>query len=402
MIFVPKKIAALGARLVPESGREEFRVSWFFFATYIMTGVAGPYLPLWLVSKGLDETDIGIIAAAPQLALVLVTVFAGRLADRASDWKQAIIVCALVSTLASFGLLISNGFWMILVVWTLSWLFFSLANPILDAATIRMTRRNGTEYSTIRLWGTLAFVTGALLTGALLDVYPPWIIAPLIIIFNFLRLVSSFSLPKFRARSSSSAVVKSETKLRDVLKPWFWLVLVGAAGVNASHGFLYTQATVHWEKIGIPGWAFGPLWTTGPVIEIAFMFGFAKISKRFTARDLIAVACLFAVVRWVAMAFDPPVFWLFALQLLHGFTFAIGFLGALNFVANWTPEEVAAEAQSLYTLLIAAFMSLSFFSSGFLFEQFGGKAFFAMAVLAAVSFVLVVATRFVQPPKSAS
>ncbi len=64
-------------------------------------------------------SEIGIINAAPVFALLLINLFVGRLADRASDWRQLIIILSLVAALFPLGLNFVTGFGGILVVWTL-------------------------------------------------------------------------------------------------------------------------------------------------------------------------------------------------------------------------------------------------------------------------------------------
>ena len=39
------------------------------------------------------------------------------------------------------------------------------------------------------------------------------------------------------------------------------------------------------------------------------------------------------------------------LQLLHSVTFAMGYMGCVHFIANWTSEDIAAEAQSFFQVL---------------------------------------------------
>src|SRR5262249_60206403 len=52
-----------------------------------------------------------------------------------------------------------------------------------------------------------------------------------------------------------------------------------------------------------------------------------------------------AVVRWSAMAFDPPLALLVPLQCLHPLSFGATHLGALGFVARAAPAELGATAQ---------------------------------------------------------
>jgi len=37
--------------------------------------------------------------------------------------------------------------------------------------------------------------------------------------------------------------------------------------------------------------------------------------------------------------------------LLQSLTFALGYLGSVHFIAKWTSEDIAAEAQSLFVVL---------------------------------------------------
>jgi MFS transporter, PPP family, 3-phenylpropionic acid transporter len=89
------------------------------------------------------------------------------------------------------------------------------------------------------------------------------------------------------------------------------------------------------------------------------------------------------------------------MQLLHSVTFALGFLGCMNFIANWTSEDSAAEAQSFFVMLQqgTAFIALTGF--GWIAGMYGPKANLACAAFAAVGSVLVYLSIRLQPPKAA-
>ena len=46
----------------------------------------------WLAHSGLDTGQIGLINAAPVLAMLLVSLLVRRLADRAPDWRQVVVL----------------------------------------------------------------------------------------------------------------------------------------------------------------------------------------------------------------------------------------------------------------------------------------------------------------------
>ena len=75
----------------------EFRAGLFHFTVFASTGVASAYFGIWLINRGITPDEIGIINAAPVLAMLAINVLVGRLADKASDWRQAIAVLALLA-----------------------------------------------------------------------------------------------------------------------------------------------------------------------------------------------------------------------------------------------------------------------------------------------------------------
>ena len=57
------------------------RASTFYFAFFMTAAVSNPYLAIWLTSKGVSPSGIGIINAMPFLAMILLNQAIGRIAD---------------------------------------------------------------------------------------------------------------------------------------------------------------------------------------------------------------------------------------------------------------------------------------------------------------------------------
>ena len=89
-----------------------------------------------------------------------------------------------------------------------------------------------------------------------------------------------------------------------------------------------------------------------------------------------------AALRWAAMAFDPPVFALPFLQLLHALSFGATHLGALGYVARNAPAGQGATAQGYLAIALGAVMAGAMGLSGVLVEAFGVRAYAAMALAA--------------------
>ena len=130
------------------------------------------------------------------------------------------------------------------------------------------------------------------------------------------------------------------------------------------------------------------------------MFAWRRFGGRVTARNMIMAAALAGLVRFTIMAFNPPVEVLFATQLLHAFSFGMGYFGVVHFIANWTNEANAAEAQGFANMLNMGAAMTALILFGVLVELFDTYAFFYSTVTALLAVGCVLWSLKLKPPKS--
>ncbi len=380
--------SSLLARVSPEA-----RAAIYHFTVFGSAGVASVYFGIWLANRGIRPEEVGIINAAPVLLMLFVNVFIGRLADRARDWRSAIIVLSLFSGFVAFGLLFVSGFWGILLVWTLTMMPAAATVPIVDAATLRMTQRRGTDFGIVRAWGTVGFMVTTFAAGPLIAAFGDGAFAPLFVGVAVTRALLSLQLPAFRGdRSSEPAVARAGPavgKLREVLKPWFIATLLGLGIVYSTHAAIGAFAALLWVEQGISEALIGPLIAFMAAAEAVMMFLWSRFKFKASARHLILIAALVAVLRYAAMAFSPPVWVLFGLQMLHAITFAVGYFGGIYFIANWTREEIAAEAQGFSYVLQQAMSVVVLVGMGWCVQAFGAGAWLALSGYAMLGAICV-------------
>ena len=384
------------------SASPESRASLFHFTVYLPGAVSSVFLGIWLAEHGLPADQIGIINSVPMLALMATNMVIGRLADRAQDWRTVILILALAGAVAPLGLFFVNEFWGIILTWSLCTMATGTIPPVIDAATVRMTRRNGTDFGAIRAWGTVGFVVGAGGLGLLITVFGAHAFVPLFVAMAVVRAVLAVPLPRFRAPEPVPTLGgATPSRLKDALKLWFVLPIVAFALVNSSHSVIGGFGALLWHENGIPDYFIGPLLAISAVFEAILMFAWRRFGGRFTARNMILVACVASFVRFTAMAFNPPVEVLFVVQSLHALSFGLGYFGVVHFIANWTNEANAAEAQSFANTLqqFASVLSLAIF--GWLVVHFGPAAFLYSSGAAVVGLGCVLVSLQIKAPKDA-
>ena len=384
------------------SASPELRATLFQFTVYLPGAISSVFLGIWLSDHGLPADQIGIINAVPMLCLLVLNMVVGRLADRASDWRTVIVIICLIGAAVPFGLFFVNEFWGIMLIWALCTMSMGAIPPVIDAATMRMTRRNGTDFGVIRAWATVGYVVGAGVVGLLITVYGSAAFAPLFVFMCVLRAALGLLLPRFRAPNHKATLAATvPVKLRDSLKLWFVLPLVGFALVNSSHALIGGFAALLWHQNGVPDYYIGPLLAIAAAAEAVMMFAWRRFGGRITARNMILAACVASLLRFTIMAFNPPVEVLFLIQMLHAISFGVGYFGIVHFIANWTDESNAAEAQGFANMLQQASSVLVLALFGWLVVHFGSYAFLASSVLAVLGIGCVLVSLRIRPPKDA-
>lgn len=368
-----------------QRGAPELHAAIFHFSVYFSNAVASVYFAIWLSNRGLRADEIGVISALPVLIMLAINLFVGRIADKASDWRQVIAILALVSGAASIGMLFVNSFWGILLVWSIIIVPSGSIPPVIDAATVRLTQRNGSDFGFVRAWGTVGYVFATAVAGLTVALWGDGAFVPLFIVLTLGRAALSLQLPLFRApeRQATIAAVQQKRagRLREVMQPWFVLPILGFGMIQAAHAVLSSFVALVWHQHGIGEAMIGPLIATAPAAEAAMMFAWKRFGGRVSARHMILAAALVTVLRWTLMAFNPPVILLFVLQASHAVTYALGYFGTVHFIANWTSEDIAAEAQGFAFILQQSITVVTLLGFGWLLGLAGDKAFLAMAGL---------------------
>lgn len=376
----------------------ETRTGLYYSAMFLPAGVSTLLLPIWLDGQGISPEEIGIISATPIMLMIVLNLLVGRIADRAKDWRSVIVAGSLVSAVVSLGFVFIDEFWGILLFNTLVVIPIMAIEPVIDAAAIRMTRRRGSDFAKVRIWGTFGYIAMTALAGFLFGWLGIAVFVPLMVATCLMRGAAALPLPLFRAPEHATQHTppmlspEAATTLKQIFKPWFLLTLGGTALLQASHMLMISFGALLWVQAGVPEAALGVLWIVAPICEIVTMLFFAHFARRFSARHLLLAACLGGVLRWTGMAMATDIWMLVLLQGLHMLTFGLAYMGVINFIANWTGEDIAAQAQSFYVVLrqVASVVALVLF--GPLVARMGLDAYLAAAVMAGLGAAMVFAS----------
>lgn len=398
-------------------GRPGFavRVALFFGTYFFVLGIHVPYLPLWLNGRGLTASEIGLVASAPMALRILVPPAMAFLADRAGRHREVVIGLAWAGVACLALLSTAYGLLAILLLTLLHALCWSSIMPLTETVAVSGVRRAGLDYGRMRLWGSLSFIAASFIGGALVSRFGTEVAIWLLMAGAFGVATAAHLMPRGQARvfgddarTAAAPPADGKTPVRPmeilslVRAPWFVAFLLAVGSIQGAHAVFYTFGTLHWQQQGISAaWA-GGLWTIGVAVEVALFAWSGLAAARIGALGLICAGACASVVRWVAMAFDPPLAGLMALQMLHGVTYGATHLGAIHLLARRVPERQAGTAQAIYAAANSGMMMMATFVAGYLYTWVAGRAYLAMAALACCGLAAVLVltrwpTRLAEP-----
>src|SRR5882762_6177897 len=157
------------------------KLALFYGTMFGMVGTHLPFFTVWLKAVGIDAFWIGIITAVPPVTRFTVLPFVTGLAERRHALRGAIVVTAFATALGFVLLGTQHAPVLIFLAYALTCCLWTPMVPLTDAYALRGVARYGLNYGPLRLWGSAAFVVGALAGGLAVDVIAAphliWVIA---------------------------------------------------------------------------------------------------------------------------------------------------------------------------------------------------------------------------------
>jgi len=375
--------------------RAGLAVGGAYLTSCAMIGIQMPFFPIFLSERELGPDAIALALALPMAIRLAAMPSAGVLSDGSGAPRTVLVGLGLAAAVGFALVGLAPGIIGILLAVGLAAIFWSPVIPLLEAYAVRLAHVGTIDYGRVRLWGSISFIAANLVGGFLLDWVPVKAVIWLIVGCIFLFAITARTLPLLPDAHEHEAKVR-------VGRPSnaFFLGVLAAACVQASHALLYGFSSLEWKNSGLDSSTIGILWSLGTGAEAILFYVGTRLVGKVPALSLIALGGIAAVIRFGAFAFDPPVALIAVLQLLHALTFGVTHLGLMALIVQNTPAHTAGRAQTQSAAVLGAVLALATVVAGPLYARFGVSAYGVYAVLGAIGSLIALAAIF-QPQRSA-
>ncbi len=344
-----------------------------------MLGTYLPFFPVWLKAVGIEASWIGIITAAPAVTRFTVLPLITGLAERRQMLRPAITITAAATALGFALIGTQHQALPVFLVFVVTCCLWTPTAPLTDAYALRGVTHYGLSYGPLRLWGSAAFVVGALLCGLLVDAvaaeYLIWIIAA---VAGVSALTSLGLRPLEVAKRAETAHRSGSALLRD---RGFLAIIAASALIQGSHVAYYIFSSIVWKQAGLGGLTIAALWSLGVLAEIVLF----AASPRFTLPSamLVVIGALAGVARWVITAQEPSLPILAVVQLTHGLTFGLTQVGIMGLLVHQVPGHMMARGQGYLAACSGIVSSGTSILCGLVYARYGQGVYYLMAAMAA-------------------
>lgn len=364
-------------------------ISQYFIGFFFAYGVYLPFWALWFKDQGVSAADVGVlmgIGFATRCVANLVLTPRIHKAEHLIQALRGLSVAALAFVV--FHLFTGGSFWMMALATVLFNLCCGPIVPLSDAMANYYARLKMLDYGRTRLWGSVAFIAGSLAVGYLVKLYGANMIiytALVGVAFSILVVVRHPTPMPVTQQTSH----QPRPKLGQLLCEWpvvKFLLLV--ALLQGSHAAYYAFSSIYWKEAGHSEAVIGYLWSLGVAAEVLLFAGSKRLFAGWSLRAMFVVAALGVMARWGMTASTTAIAALVMIQLLHGVTFAIAHIAAIQYIQHAEPHKMVA-LQALYNAIpLGAFIALMTTLSGWGYEQWGAGVFWAMAAMGALALLI--------------
>jgi MFS transporter, PPP family, 3-phenylpropionic acid transporter len=377
----------------PEPSSEKRALNWSYVLIGVADGTLLPFVPLFLLQRGMSAPLIGAVLAAAALASLVSGLSWAYLADRRLRPERIVVVASVAAALAVLLLALTSGAFVLTAVIVVLWLArapFMLLDPI---ALRRLRTGRRTDYARIRLRMSAGWAASVTLTGGLYQ-----LISLRLMPFVYAPLTAVFGLWVWRNLKPAPRSEPVEPQLAAVRKPRLPLALVGllvssfllGASLAATQNFL----TLRISFLGGGAFLIGAAAAFQALTEIPTM-GSTHVLTRFLGhRALFAIGCAIYMVIFIAWAFVSNAFAAAALKLGVGVAFALTYVASVLLTDELSPARLRATGQLLVKSVTFGIAPVAgSFGGGLIYGTLGPRAMFliATAVVAAAGAIALVA-----------
>lgn len=327
--------------------------TWNLYAVngmyYVTMSLFSPYISSYYASRGMSESQIGVLSAIIPLSSLLIQPLWARISDRTGERRKVLLLLCVGCTISVLLFLKANVFFEFVGVVFLYAVFYSALLPLSDALTLKAAQREKIDFSRIRMSGTLCYAVVVVIAGFYLKKHLKVMFIMDSVAYLIFMLCCS-TLKDVDVEKNTRLTEKKEDRREPLFRSkLIVVVLICAFALQLSLNYHGTFLGVYLLELGYSQTMMGIMSCISALSEVPALVVMKKLYKRFSPEKLLVMAVSLGALRLV-MASSGWIVLVLAEQLLQGFSFMVCYLTCVTYINEQVRKDRISQGQSMLAL----------------------------------------------------
>ena len=337
--------------MVPKTPSSNDRYPWIICAYYVLGSLGKAayqgFMPVYFNTIFNDDTiKVGLLMGVLPLVSVFTQPMWGIIADRTRS-KNNVLRLLFAGSLVLVGAygLVNHSFLMLIAAVCLFAAFFTSIDPLADTISLENLSKGNHAFGPSRMGMSVAFGFASFFAGLIANQNVSSIL-PVCMVAFAIGFGGTWCLPEVQGHQSRGNRVPMTRLLRN---RELMLLLVFVTILQLTLGYYYTYFPVLVTQV-IPGGnssLLGISYLISANSEVPFLLLGDRLFRKLGAGKLLAIAAAALGLRWLLLGAVRNIYWILALQLLHGWGFIVLTFAMAKYVSAVVPDELKASGQML-------------------------------------------------------
>lgn len=359
---------------------ETVKFKLFYFLRYFGDAFFYPFMSMYFIYKGIGEEKLGIILAITPITTILVNPFWNYIVK---DMKISRFVLKIMTLLEGLFIILMtqvNGMELYALLIGLIAFFCSPFISIQDGYTSTFTNIQKIEYSSIRIYASIAYVIASAIAGFIIQYIGytlPFIISG--VFFGLTALIAIWIKPiekdvniEKKKERDLKALFRNKNFFKYLI---FYTLVIGAVRIGDS---FFGVFLINKTSLSLSG--YGLLYAAFVSVEVLTLRYLTLKGHLYKERNLMMLASLLFVIRFVTYALYLPLEVMLLFTLLRGISWGTVIYTNIKYLIKIVKLENITAAILIMTLAFSLFTGVGNFIFGKLINVIGYQWLYFMAV----------------------
>ncbi len=346
-----------------------------------------PFFALYLSSTGKTEREIGFILMLLPLIAVIVNPVWNYLGKNTNYNRFFMAIFSIIEAVLIGTLIVFVNIYIVILVTILLSIVNQPVYSLLEGYTTVYTMQSKTSYSKIRLFGSIGYALGVLISGFLIVATDYSVV--MIISSSFLILLSGMLFLikplKINEEDDTKGSFKELLKNKDFILFFFYYIIIMATLFGGE-----SYWALYFDYRGIDAKTFGWIAFIAYALEIVFLLLLSKYGEKIKIKYLMIAVAIANTIRYFIFAGDGHLSLLILNSVIRAFIMGTLLYVIVRYLSLYVKSYNITLSMIVINSFKNIFQSAITLSGGFIIETYSYNMFFgSIGILSLISLLFI-------------